>query len=68
MRSSAARARRRHRAPFWWWCSEDEGGVVRVAELLDRNRDLLRGYLLAQFRREHAGEPRRVVVVPRRSQ
>jgi hypothetical protein len=54
--SSAAR----HRAPCWWW--PEEGGVVTVAELLERNQDQLAWYWLAQYRREHASHARRVVV------
>jgi hypothetical protein len=67
MTSSTARTGPRHRAPSRW-ChlqSEGEGEVVTVAQLLDRNQRLLFNYRLAQYRREHAGQPRRVAVVPR---
>lgn len=52
-----------HRAPSRWWPEEaGGGGVVTVAELLERNQDQLAWYRLAQYRREHASHARRVVV------
>lgn len=55
---------RHHRAPSWWW-RKGGGEPVTVAQLLDRNQRLLFNYRLAQYRREHAGQPHRVVVLPR---
>lgn len=63
-RSSAARAGLRHRAPSRRCHLEDGGEVVTVAQLLDCNQRLLFSYRLVQYRREHAGQPRRVTVVP----
>jgi hypothetical protein len=56
----------RHSAPCRWcrWEDEDEV-IVTVAQLLGQNEDLLLDYQRCQYRREHSGRARQIVVVPR---